>query len=344
MDFETYKIEFETKASILGYSQENIFKCLRYAEPLIEKKIPIIYNTSHLSALVGYNKRFLKRAVIYTSYFYRDFEILKKNGTKRQISEPLPSLKEIQTWILKNILEKVKVSAFAKAYKKKITIIENVRLHQNKKTVVNYDIVNFFPSITIKEIDKIFKSLGYSELISNLLAKLCSRNNALPQGAPTSPYLSNIFFHQIDDEIANYCLDRDIRYTRFADDLTFSGDFDVIELDEFLRLTLSNFNLSVNEQKKKILNKNQRQIVTGVVVNEKLQVPFYKRNKLRQELFYIKKLGIESHKKNLNIKSKNYISHLLGRINFILHINPTDIEFINYKKVLIDLKKTHPNL
>lgn len=342
MDFETYKVEFEIKASRNGYSEENITKCLNYAKPLLEQKLPVIYNTSHLCLLVGYKMRFIKRAVIYTSYFYRDFEVLKKNGKKRKISEPLPSLKEIQYWILLNILEKIKVSAFAKAYKRKTSIKENVRFHSNQEIVVNFDIVDFFPSIKLKDIEAIFKDLGYSDLISNLLAKLCTRNKELPQGAPTSPYLSNIFFKPIDDIIANYCISKNIRYTRFADDLTFSGDFDTEELKDFIFKTLSNFDLKVNEDKTNILRRNQRQLVTGIVVNEKLQVPFYKRNKLRQEVFFIKKFGIIDHKKHLKINNKNYISHLLGKVNFILQMNKSDKEFIEYKEFLIQLKKENP--
>jgi RNA-directed DNA polymerase len=207
---------------------------------------------------------------------------------------------------------------------------------------MNFDIINFFPSIKLENIEKIFKDLGYSDLISNLLAKLCTRNKELPQGAPTSPYLSNIFFKPIDDIIANFCIPKKIRYTRFADDLTFSGDFEEEELKTFIIETLLNFNLPINPDKTKTLRRNQRQIVTGVVVNDKMQVPFYKRNKIRQTMFFINKFGILSHKEKLKVKNKNYISHLLGKINFILQMNPEDKEFLNYKKELIEIKKKNP--
>lgn len=342
MDFELYKKEFSLKASQNGYTKENIDKCLLYAKPLLDQKLPIIYNTSHFCSLVGYKRNYLNRAVIFTSYFYRDFEILKKNGKLRKISEPLPSLKEIQYWILNNILEKIKISAFAKAYKRKTTLKENVRYHINQKIVVNFDIKDFFPSIQLEHIEKIFINLGYSPWISNLLAKLCTRNKELPQGAPTSPCLSNIYFKPIDDLIADYCIERKIRYTRFADDLTFSGDFDYQDLAKFIEDTLKVYNFELNSSKTKILHQNQRQVVTGVVVNQKLQIPYYKRNQLRQTMFFINKFGIDNHKERLKIKNKNYISHLLGKINFVLNMNPEDIEFQNYKLQLIELRKKHP--
>ncbi len=175
MNFEQYQIAFTKQASNSGYSETNIQLCLAYAEVLFSNNVPVIYNTSHLSALVGYKKEYLKRAVVYTPYFYRDFEILKKNGKKRKISEPLPSLKDIQIWILENILENVNISPFAKAYRKNFSIVENLKYHKNQKKVYALDLENFFPSIKTDSVERIFRNLGYSRILSNLLAKLCTK-------------------------------------------------------------------------------------------------------------------------------------------------------------------------
>lgn len=339
MTFENYKSKFEQKASESGYSAENIKKCLEYAEILIENGFPVIYNTSHLSLLVGYKKNYLKRAVVYTPYFYRDFEIKKSNGKMRSISEPLPSLKEIQYWILENILQNFKVSSFAKAYRKNITINENVKFHVNQPKVFTLDLKDFFPSIGTTSVEKIFLSVGYSKLISNLLAKLCTRNGYLPQGAPTSPYLSNIYFKKADNAIIKYCLEKEIRYTRYADDLSFSGQFNEIELLNFVETLIGSLGLSLNREKIELMKPHERQVVTGIVVNEKPQVIFYKRNKLRQEMYYIKKFGLKSHMEHEDIKYENYLEHILGKVNFVLQLNPTDTEFLGYKDHLIELKR-----
>lgn len=339
MKFEQYKDAFEKAASNSGYSEENIQLCLDYAEVLFKNNVPVIYNTSHLSALVGYKKDYIKRAAIYTPSFYRDFQIKKKNGKLRNISEPLPSLKEIQIWILENILSNVVVSPFAKAYRKKVGILENLRFHKNQAKVYTLDLKDFFPSIKTHSIEAIFRSLGYSNLISNLLAKLCTRDNSLPQGAPTSPNLSNIYFKHTDNIIANYCLENKIKYTRYADDLSFSGDFNEEILFELVKNSVELIGLSINPEKTKLMKPNSRQTVTGIVVNEKPQVVFHKRNKLRQDLFYIKKFGLVDHIKHREIKQANYLEHILGQINFILQINPSDIEFQGYMKFLIELKK-----
>ncbi|MDX2279197.1 MAG: reverse transcriptase family protein [Saprospiraceae bacterium] len=341
MNFSQYKKEFEEKASKSGYTDENIRRCLDYAKPLIEKNLPIIYNTSHLSVLVGYKKEYIKRSVVYTPYFYRDFKIKKRNGKMRTISEPLPSLKEIQSWILENILENVKVSPFAKAYRKNVSIIENIKFHRNQPKVFIVDLQNFFPSIKANSVENIFLSLGYSKIISNLLAKLCTRDGHLPQGAPTSPYLSNIFFKSADDKIIKYCLENHIKYTRYADDLSFSGNFDENKLLKLIEETVISLGLTLNSEKTKLMKPNERQTVTGIVVNEKIQVVFHKRNKLRQDLYYINKFGLDSHMDRKGIKKRNYLEHLLGKVNFILQINPMDEEFKRYKEHLIKLKKVN---
>lgn len=338
MNFEHYKNEFTRTALNSGYSEQNIHDCLNYAKKLFDNNVPVIYNTSHLSGLVGYKKNYLKRATLYTKFFYREFEILKKNGKKRRISEPLPSLKEIQHWILNNILYRINVSKYAKAYIPKINIKQNLIFHKGQAKVFTLDIENFFPSIKQNSIEEIFKTFGYSKLISSLLAKLCCLNYSLPQGAPTSPYLSNIYLKPFDDIISDYCKNNQIRYTRYADDLTFSGEFDENELLNLIKIKLSNLNLVINDKKTRLMTPNTKQTVTGIVVNEKLQVDFEKRNKIRQSVYYIKKFGLENHMSRVKIKKANYLPHLIGQINFILHINPTDTEFIEYRNYLEKLK------
>lgn len=344
MNFKQYKIEFEKIALNNGYSQQNIKRCLDYAITLFSNNVPVIYNTSHLAALVGYKKSYIKSAVLYTPYFYRDFEILKKNGKKRLISEPLPSLKEIQIWILENILHKIPISPYAKAYKTNCRIIENLRFHIGQPKVFTIDLENFFPSIKLDQIEIIFLKLGYSQLIANLLAKLCCRDECLPQGAPTSPCLSNIFFRDADNSIAKYCKERKINYTRYADDLSFSGDFNEEELLNYILDIIKQLRLKINNKKTKLMFQDARQTVTGILVNKKPQVVFHKRNELRQNIYYIQKFGLANHIQHNGIKQKNYLEHLLGKINFILQINPKDEEFIKYKDFLIKLKKDDINI
>lgn len=338
MDFTHYKEAFIKESRKIGFSLPNIQRCLDYAEVLFLHQVPVIYNPAHLSALVGYKKEYLKKASLFPNYFYRDFEVAKKNGSKRLISEPLPSLKEIQIWILRNILYKVPISAFAKAYRPTVTLLENLRFHKNQPKVFTLDLENFFPSIRVEAVENEFLKLGYSRIISKLLSKLCTKDGSLPQGAPTSPYLSNLIFKDTDASIAAYCKEYKIRYTRYADDMSFSGDFDENELLEKVTETVAQIGLSINAKKTQLMTLGMRQTVTGVVVNQKPQVIFHKRNELRQALYYIQKFGLEGHRNHKGIKQRNYLEHLLGKINFVLQINPKDAEFIKYKAILFDLK------
>jgi RNA-directed DNA polymerase len=336
MTYQQYEKEFRLKATEAGFSEHIIQKCLNYAKPLLENSLPVIYNTSNLAALVGYKKTYLKRAALYTSFFYRSFTIKKNNGGFRPIKEPLPSLKEIQIWILQNILYKIPVSRYAKAYILKRNLLENVKYHRNKDVIISLDIVDFFSNVNRNSIEKIFLQQGYSSNISNLLSKLCCCDEKLPQGAPTSPYLSNIYLIGFDDAISKFCNAQDIRYTRYADDLTFSGKSLIKErpIKSFIlsiEIELLKVGLRLNHDKIKIMSKDQRQIVTGIVVNEIIQIPRTERKKIRLEVYYLNKFGLTEHLIRTENTKANYIKHLIGKINFALHINPEDKEMKKYK-------------
>lgn len=114
MTIEYYKRKFRPKATKVEYSEEEIQERLAYAAPLLLKDLPIIYNTSNLSALVGYNKTYKKKVALRTRSFYRTFFIKKRNGQLRKLQEPLPSLKEIYDWILVNVFTKYQLVSMRK--------------------------------------------------------------------------------------------------------------------------------------------------------------------------------------------------------------------------------------
>lgn len=336
MTFDEYRIKFSTKAYQYGYSEVYVSKCLNYAARLFDKNLPVIYDFEHFCRLVGYSSSYIKRAVNSPRSFYYDYNVPKKNGNGvRLISQPFPSLKEIQYWILNNILYKLEVSPYAKAYVPHRKFKDNLRFHKNKKFVITYDVANFFPSIKKEKIEAYFIELGYTELLSNLFSKLVTHRGYLPQGAPTSPYLSNLYMKQFDNKIVAYCKCRKIFYTRYADDLTFSSneDVDINDLFNTIKIELSILNLELNQDKTHIMNSSSRQIVTGVVVNKRLQVPKEFRSEIRKECYYINKFGLSEHLARIKqTNEKYYIKGLLGRINYVLQIDPTNKEFKSYKK------------
>lgn len=334
MNFHIYKSKFKAEATKNGCSDQFISNCLDYAKNLHRQQLPIIYNSEHLSSLLGYDEKYLKKAATHTSNYYRNFTIAKTSGKSRTISEPLPNLKDIQTWILQNLLSKSTVSKFAKAYIKGKGLKHNIRFHTKQKMLFTTDIEDFFPSLKFAEVEKVFWNLGYTAKLSNLLAKLCCKSGSLPQGAPTSPYLSNLIMKDIDNRIGDFCTIRKIRYTRYADDMSFSGDFNSNELKAYLKTQLSGKNLQLNHQKSKLMLRSNSQIVTGIVVNEKAQVSRKIRQKLRQELHYIEKFGVDGHLSHNAVEDQKYLKHLYGKVGFVTYINPNDKEFLNYKRIL----------
>lgn len=336
---QLYAEKFTQKALENGFSSDYIKKCLSYANPLLEKNLPVVYNIDHFSGLVGYNISYIKRAVKFQKYFYREFEVEKRNGKKRILYEPLPSLKEIQLWILNEILYKLKVSRYAKAYVPKRSIKEHTIYHTNEPFVLTLDIKKFFNSIKFEYVESLFRNIGYSEKMSNLFAKLCFRDNELPQGAPTSPYISNLILKEFDSMVSDYCMENKIKFTRYADDLAFSGNLNAQEIEKLVEDELSKIGLELNSDKRKLMEPNQPQLISGIIVNKKAQLPKKVRNSLRNEMHYIKKFGLENHLEKTKQKKTNYIKHLLGRINYLLQINPRDKEFIEYRKFLYELNK-----
>lgn len=334
MKWAEYANSFSTTARQNGYPENEIEGYLKYANQLYSRKLPIIYDQTHFCLLVGYKEEFIFKVSNSQKHFYRSFKIPKKSHGFREISEPLPSLKEMQNWILHQILDNCKTSSYAKAYVKGRSIKENAKFHLNQQVLLTLDIENFFGSIKFQRILEFYLSLGYSKPVSVLLSNLCCLNGSLPQGAPTSASLSNLILLSFDKDVSSFCKDHDIHYTRYADDMTFSGNFSPSLIIKFVKEQLLTLHLHLNQEKIRVRKPHQCQEVTGIVVNNKLQVPRNIRRKLRQDVYYISKYGLASHLERKEISKANNIFHLMGIANFILFVNPLDEEAKNALIVL----------
>lgn len=344
MDITLYNKTYTEAARAEGLSKEDIKQNLSYANHLQRLELPVIFDQVHFSLLVGYDYRYLLGLTNAPEYHYKHYEIPKRNGGTRNIEEPYPSLKEIQTWILQYILTPAArkyVHPVAKAFMPNKSLRDNARFHKNKKLLVALDIHDFFGSIHSGAVFGVFKGMGYSISVSTMLMKLCTFNDLLPQGAPTSPMLSNLVFASADKKIFRYCRARNIMYTRYADDMVFSSNaIEANHLIAYVTNQVNNLRLSINEEKTKVMGRGMRQNVTGVVVNDKLQVSRGYRKKVRQEVFYSLKYSLEQHMQRVKglpvwiTKPEHYIRHLYGKINYILQINPKDSEFLLYKEII----------
>jgi len=159
MKWRSYSLKFRAAAKKKGYERDEIERCISYAVTLFKQNLPIIYSHTHLSFLLGYKREYLLKASNASYAFYRQFTIPKKSGGVRIIAEPLPSLKEIQRWILNNILYKCPISDFAKAYAPDMSIKDNARFHKKQRKVLTIDIKDFFESIKFPKSTRFLKNL-----------------------------------------------------------------------------------------------------------------------------------------------------------------------------------------
>ena len=341
MKWNEYENNFIQIAKMQGKTEEYCIQQLEYAKKLFANNFPIIYNQVHFCKLVGYAEEYVFSACNQPKSFYRTYYIPKRNGKKREISEPLPSLKEIQNWIYQEILCNVKVSSYAKAYVKGKSIKDNARFHKRQIKVLSMYIKDFFPSIGFKRVLNVFRNIGYRENVAVLLANLCCLNNSLPQGAPTSPVLSNIITSKLDDKIVNYVSKERIRYTRYADDLTFSGDFNEGDVIKNVERIANSLGFKINEEKTRVRKRNQRQEVTGIVVNEKMQLSRKIRKRIRSDMYYIQKYGVESHLEHIGESRENYLYHMMGLVSYAAFINPYDENLKKYRLFLKEELNKH---
>ena len=334
---------FQQLAEENGLTEERIYELRSHAADVEKHDLPVIHDQVHFSQLVGYEYDYLLAMSNQTEAFYKEYQIPKKHGGIRTLEEPYPDLKYIQGWILKNILEKATkhfVSPVAKAFMPGRKLRDNARFHRGNKTVVVMDIEDFFTNIQMAQVYELFQEMGYCDGLCMLMAKLCTYKGYLPQGAPTSPMLSNMVMYEFDKRLWRYCQEREINYTRYADDMTFSGDEIRIGLLVTFVKQILQWKLRLNDKKTNVMGTGRCQKVTGVVVNEKLQVPRKYRDKIRQEMYYSIKYGVGAHRQRLSdlpkwIKDdKQYIRHLLGKIYYVLQINPTDAVFAGYSRWL----------
>lgn len=274
-------------------------------------------------------------------YFF--FRIPKRTVGFREISQPRESLLRIQHWILSNILDALPVHEAASAFHAKASIRKNAAPHLQRPMVLSLDVRDFFPSISPDRVGDTYRRAGYSMEVAALLTRLTTLNDGLPQGAPTSPALSNHAMLEIDTIFSALSERRAIAYTRYADDLTFSGQFDAGWLVGRVRRTLKEFGLQLNEDKTRLMLPHQRQEVTGVVTNARLQAPRHVRRKLRQEVHYIERFGEEEHTLRKAEGLANRLDHLRGVAEHIRFLNPVDRDAISARRILGPVRYKKPS-
>ena len=199
------------------------------------------------------DKKYLKTIYSITNNIennYKVYKIKKRNGKLRTIHEPNKLLKHIQKQILNNILNNKEMSIYAKAYHPGISLKENAIPHTNKDLILKLDIKDFFENINFIDVyNACFPIEYFPKSVGMILTYLCTYQDHLIQGAPTSAYISNLVMKDFDNVIGEWSNSNNISYTRYSDDMTFSGDFNPSEIITKVRKMLSKLGLELNDDK-----------------------------------------------------------------------------------------------
>ena len=274
----------------------------------------------------------------HTERHYSRLQIPKRNGGTRTLLVPDKLLKNVQRHILQHILDGRRISSSAAAYHKNASVVSNAARHTGKPLVLKMDIRDFFGSITFPMVlSHAFSSQYFPPSVGTLLTTLCCYCDYLPQGAPTSPALSNLVMRPFDEYMEQWCAQRGITYSRYCDDMTFSGEFDAKCVRRKVYGYLRAMGFEPNREKTQLLSQGRRQVVTGIVVNEKPQISRDYRRNLRRELYYCEKSGVREHLKRTGDTAYlprgqagaiRYLESLLGKVNYVLSANREDAWFL----------------
>lgn len=268
--------------------------------------------------ILGFSFEKIKKIVGNKNSFYSEVSRVIK-GKMRMLDIPNSNLKIIQEKLAHYFGEKVVWPYYVQGGVKNRSIKTNARQHSGRKFVLNLDIKDFFPSITAKMVKNSFIELGLNQKMSTLISELSTYKNRIPQGSPSSTCVANMFFLKIDKLINDFCKKHSLIYTRFVDDLTISGKNNIFPYKGTIIQYIARSGLIVSEKKTTIQNSSERQIVTKLVVNDKIRPD-------KKYILALKKDIRETWKGNEGIKNvalKNNITipkvkvNLWGRINYI---------------------------
>jgi RNA-directed DNA polymerase len=372
----SFSIEkFVEKAREQGKSQEFIETCLTYAKKLSDNNLPVTFSLEHLAIQIGVQSNYLRSLIgdhkneitydfelKYKRYNY--FKLKKKKGGFREIMSPAKDLKFIQKWILVNILSKYELADSCKGFRQGVSIFHNANVHEHSEMILKIDLLKFYDTITEKRVYRVFRSLGYIKNLAYSLAKITTAKHResywksfddtsnealkelvkqkppiLPQGSPTSPMISNIAATKMDYRFEALSKKQNCRYSRYADDLTFSitkeGKLPSLKL---ITKIIADEGFFINTKKTKYMKKGCKQYVTGLTTTNGTNISKKYRKEISEHIYYCRKYGVNGHlERRIDFSNYNNIKFhnwLYGHLCFIKSVNESAS-----KKMLEDFNK-----
>ena len=307
--------------------------------------LPVLHTPANLAAALSLDIPRLRwlafHSDVVTRSHYVRFTIPKRTGGERILSAPHVTLKAVQRWILAEVLSKLPCEPAAHGFVPARGIVSNATPHVRQGFVLNLDLKDFFPSVGFRRVRSVFRRAGYSGAVSTIFARLCTDCPrqpvdfagqryevaagplGLPQGAPTSPAVSNLVTRKLDRRLTGFATKLGLTYTRYADDLTFSGPVDLSSRIGYVlakvRHVTQDEGFVVNETKTRVMRPSRAMEVTGVVVNEKPSLRRDELRRLRAILHRAKTEGLEAQNRD---GRPNFRAWLDGKIAFVAMVRP----------------------
>ena len=315
------------------------------AEKLARYELPVVSTPAEVAKALDLSIGSLRWLAYHSEaaerIHYVQFTVPKKSGGVRVLASPHRKLRAAQRWVLDNIVSRVPLHEAAHGFVAQRSTLTNAGPHVAQEVVVNADLKDFFPSITFPRVGGFFRSLGYSGAVATILALLvteCPRQlmryagkelwvatgpRALPQGACTSPALSNAIAWKMDRRLSAIADKLSWQYTRYADDLTFSASGEpgsqVGYLLARLRHIVADEGFALHPKKTRVKRQNTRQSVTGIVVNDRPGVPRRTIRRLRAILHNAQRTGLAAQNRD---KHQHFEMWLKGMIAYVRMVNP----------------------
>ncbi len=301
-----------------------------YCQHLHEQNVIFLLNSAHLAKTLSLTPNELNQLAATAEKQYFSYQILKNDGSFRDIHAPKTNLKVVQRAILDQLLTLVPLNNKAHGFRRGRSIVTNSQRHVGQRIIAKVDIKDFFPSITAARVFGLFMGLGYPREVSRLLTRLTTYEGSLPTGAPTSPVLSNLVCRRLDRRLAGVGEKMQFEYSRYADDMTFSSrNVKMLQLLPFLQQIINEEGFSVKTSKTRIQRNGAQQKVTGIVVNSKPNIA-------RKEIRTLRAILNNCKKGNLRMQARKYAesrgvgslslnsfqASLRGKINHVRQVNP----------------------
>lgn len=299
---------------------------------------PELANETTLLAYLGLNANELKKIWWYRARMYQHFSIAKGLGKVRLISAPDNRLKMLQRKLVPLLDQLYLVRNPVHGFVPDRSVKTNAEAHGRRRFVVNLDLQDFFPTITENRVRGLLWSLSIDKRVADIIARLCCMNNHLPQGAPTSPVLSNMICYRLDTVLLQIAKGARAIYTRYADDITFSsyqppaplfegvvpvsGRFSPDILASGVKEAFASNGFAIHPDKAHYADRNSRRMVTGVKINAGLNVDRRYVRYIRAVLHSIERIGLSDAQEKYAGKGGkgNLSAHLRGKISYIAHL------------------------